>query len=310
MYSQDIILSLDSSPYLIVGDFGCFHGSTLTIEAGVEIAFDLKDRESRRRNITMEGNIVALGQPQRPIMFVPVSDESNRQPGDWGSVFLEGSGQVSIFKYCNFLCPSTAIRATGHRVTLENCSFDRADSSDGPEGYGIWACDVDSLVIAQCTFSNNRGGLMASRSVVLVDGSDFIRNTEFGIRLDTSAIRMSQCRLLQNASGSTGVGLMVLNGYGTVTSCEFSGSLYGIRLFWLSDELMVTESNLFDNLPGGYNVLVDTASTVCDMTHNFWGYSSDSLAAITATISDTSIIRFLPVSDTPYTIGTILPPFK
>ncbi len=310
MYSQDIVLSVDASPYLIVDDFGCFHGSTLTIEAGVEIVFDLKDRESRRRNMAMEGNIVALGEPEKPIMFVPVSDEGNRQPGDWGSVILEGSGQISTFKHCRFLYPKTAIRATGHRVTLENCLFDRADSSDVSEGYGVLASDVDSLVITQCTFSNNRGGLMATGSVVFVDGSDFVRNAEFGIRLDTSAIRMSRSRLLQNAGGADGIGLMVRHGYGTVTSCEFSGSHYGISLFQLTDELMVTESNIFDNFPGGYNVLVDPASAVCNMTHNYWGYSSDSLAAVAATISDTNVIKFLPVSDTPYAIGTILPPFK
>lgn len=301
-YSQDIVLSERYSPYLIVGDFGLFEGSTLTIEPGVTVAFDLDDRSTGpRRNIIMEGRIEALGTANLPIEFVPLFDEQDRIPGDWGSIQLLGAGQTSTFKYCRFLFPKTGIHTVSHRVIIENCEFVLADTTDTVAGFGLLSEHTDSVVIRNSVFLRNRAGLVATHSGLHIDSTDFVDNADFGMSLDNCTIHMRACYASSNGRESGG-GLRLKNVNGSVLSCELAGNRNNVQWQQTVGDFRMEMSNIVDPKPGGYNVWVAEASIPASMTVNFWGYPAHDTTSIVQTISDTQWVRIWPVADSSFVI--------
>jgi hypothetical protein len=300
-YASDITFFRSRSPYLVTADFGLFSGYTLTIEPGVIVAFDLESRETGvRRNIIMEGRVAAQGTLQLPIVFAPLYDSDNREPGDWGSIVLLGEGQSSTFEHCEFLFPKTAVQAVAHDVILRNCRFQFAGASDTSSGYGILAEDVDSLAIDSCVFENNRVGVRARRSTVWVLNSDFLENTRFGLWIDSSDVTFERNLVLRNTADMIGTGLLLDGTTGFFMLNELSGSLFGLEVRNEAAGLSIHMNNIMSNF--GYNLKTTALTGSLDVTDNFWGFGPDSLSFIVERISDTANVNLLPVRDAPVVV--------
>ena len=96
--SANTTWSLALSPYQVTADVSVTNGSTLTIEAGVVVAFDTGT------NLTISnGALSARGKAGQPIIFTstPEITAGTPAPGDWGQIrFLDGSNDtITIVEY-------------------------------------------------------------------------------------------------------------------------------------------------------------------------------------------------------------------
>jgi hypothetical protein len=77
--------------YLLVGNISVTPGNTLTIQPGTVIRGDKASKACLI--ITKGAKIIAQGTPTAPIVFT--SNESSRNPADWGGVVLLGNGIIN-----------------------------------------------------------------------------------------------------------------------------------------------------------------------------------------------------------------------
>jgi hypothetical protein len=130
------------SPYYVVKSILVVRNRTLTIEPGVSIVFTKKGL-----NLNVEGKLLAVGKPESLITFratIPAGGVAN--PGDWGSVFLTGTGHR--VNHVRFLHSTTPLQVTDGEVTVENTTLSNALS------HGITA-HRSSLTLRNCTIANN-----------------------------------------------------------------------------------------------------------------------------------------------------------
>lgn len=95
-------LTIENSPYLVIDTLRVPVGQTWTIQAGVEIRFDLITDNGLERALPLEvyGTIIAEGDTNAPIVFT--SGLLNPTRGDWDGIWLFNNGADSRFEYCKF----------------------------------------------------------------------------------------------------------------------------------------------------------------------------------------------------------------
>lgn len=137
------------SPYIVQADVEVI-SSTLTIQAGVTVAFDghyvLKTGSF--------GAIIATGVSGTEILFT--SNAGAPEPGDWTWVQVGGTNPSS-FSYCIFEYAQTGLRANWADPTITHCTFRSCGNT------GLF-CTGASPTIEYCDMYGNRDG-------VGVDGS-------------------------------------------------------------------------------------------------------------------------------------------
>jgi serine/threonine protein kinase len=70
------------------------HGATLTIQPGTTLR---GDRDTKGTLVVQPGGrLMAVGTPERPIVFTSVQPEGRRAPGDWGGVMLLGRAPINL----------------------------------------------------------------------------------------------------------------------------------------------------------------------------------------------------------------------
>jgi len=105
-----------NSPYVIQDQVTVLNDVTLTIQAGVTVAFEADSNLSS----AWGGHIVADGAPGNRILFT--SDAATPAPSDWHFVQPFGS-DASSFTYCTFEYAADGLRANGSSPTVDHCTF-------------------------------------------------------------------------------------------------------------------------------------------------------------------------------------------
>jgi hypothetical protein len=132
------------SPYYVMKSVLVVRNRTLTIEPGVSIVFTKKGL-----NFDVQGKLLAIGKPDSLITFrATVPAGGSASPGDWGSVFLTGTGHRIV--HTRFMHSTTPLQVNDGEVTVENTTLSNALS------HGI-AAYRSSLVLRNCTIANNGG---------------------------------------------------------------------------------------------------------------------------------------------------------
>ncbi|MBI2842100.1 MAG: right-handed parallel beta-helix repeat-containing protein [Armatimonadetes bacterium] len=133
-------------PYVVGGWLGVSPGATLTIDPGTVVKFD-KNVFGTNGAIGVQGSLIAQGTPESLISFTSLKDDAlggdtnndvgatTPVPGDWGFVYVNGSGASGVFDYCivryggyyyydspkaNLACKS------GGTITVRNCSVTKS----------------------------------------------------------------------------------------------------------------------------------------------------------------------------------------
>ncbi|MCK4507002.1 MAG: right-handed parallel beta-helix repeat-containing protein [Desulfuromonadales bacterium] len=111
--TQDQLLSLAQSPWVIGSSLTIQQGATLSIEAGVEIFI------APRADIQVYGRILATGNKDQPIRLGAYSEN---QADAWAGIFIR-SDEPSAFKYVDFAGSKYGARLVYSSASWDHCTF-------------------------------------------------------------------------------------------------------------------------------------------------------------------------------------------
>jgi hypothetical protein len=159
------------SPYIIQADIEITGNSTLSIEAGVTVAFD----GVYMLEASWGSAITAMGTPGDRVLFT--SNEGAPAPGDWKWVDVSGPNP-SVFAYCTFEFAENGLRADFAGPTVSHCTIRSCLSS------GLF-CGSGSPTVEYCDIYANRDGIGLSGSTVspnpVINYSNIYDNTHWNI---------------------------------------------------------------------------------------------------------------------------------
>jgi len=195
--SADTTWTVAGSPYVVTGNILIENGVTLTIEPGVEIAFNAHTKGyGFGYYIQVDGTLNAQGTPESMITFTSNADTPS--PGDWGGICISGSSTIinySIIEYgggndWGSGCQDAMINAGSGSPKIANSyiqysAFDAIRSTGSPEITGNIIrnnSDRDILDWGGSIISNN---VINNRIYLLGSSTTIINNTIYGgIRCD------------------------------------------------------------------------------------------------------------------------------
>jgi len=172
LFSEDISgnisgnLSLENSPYHLVGDIVIPSNSNLNIEAGVQIIAD------GYFQINVNGSITAIGEEENPIIF------SGLDGLYWGGIRLDtdGSDETNEFVYCIISNTNdindNGIHAINSKAIIDHCEFfdhQEAINLSGLSTPNPVEMSVTNSVIYDCTQS---GIFIVDQSNALIDNNE------------------------------------------------------------------------------------------------------------------------------------------
>jgi len=139
--------SVDNNPYQLVGDVTVPPGSTLTIEAGVNI------EAMGEYRINVEGTIVAEGTITSAIHFYS-ADES-----PWTGIRLDSTEEGNSFSYCTIEHAEYGINTLNTQAVITHCHFNNNET--GIHVYGIGNPNPPEVIIDENLIENcQKNGIM------------------------------------------------------------------------------------------------------------------------------------------------------
>jgi parallel beta-helix repeat protein len=171
---QSGVLRADGSPYLATDTLRIPAGADLTIQAGVELRFDI--------GIPFEifGRITAIGTEYAPITFT--SGSLNPDRGDWDGIWLENTDNGCEFRYCYFLFGSKYGRR--FRYTTNGSQIDSSLWE-----YGSLTLTGSSPRVSHCWFlAGGFHGIHCEKNAnPIIENSIFYENAGHGIFVNENA---------------------------------------------------------------------------------------------------------------------------
>jgi len=181
--TQDATWSNDL-PYIINRSINIFQDITLTLEPGVILKFD-----DRNRRITVDGSLKAIGTQDNKIIFTSFKDEP--QAGDWDQIYFSplssGSELVNVTvrygggRYIVMVpCPweATAIKVDQSSILLKDSVIEHNKHQ------GLWLIDSDSVLdnvhiayTSQCLDKYGGIGIKIENGNPILDNLTFEANT-------------------------------------------------------------------------------------------------------------------------------------
>jgi parallel beta-helix repeat protein len=257
--TEDMVLTLDKSPYRITKNLEVPIDIKLTIKAGVEIKVDLYTA------IVVKGNLHALGTKDKWIKIT-----STKPDEKWDGIQLKDDS----FDY------SSDELIEGHGVLVEYCQISLART-------GITTEKCNPL-IRKNKFKNNDDGIMCrDYSNPLIENNVFLNNT-----IAIECVNFSSPDVRHNTIvGLEGKGIRCEN----YSSPKITyNTIFGKGTTWWKGLTVVTSSqpvinfnNIYAN--GGYNLMMvklktEDKSPSVNAENNWWGISD--LESITKKIQD------------------------
>jgi parallel beta-helix repeat protein len=176
--AQDTKWIQAESPYIALGSVVVNEGVTLTVEPGVVVEFESKQR------LTIDGVLIARGTAENTINFISKQDQ---KPGAWGGILFENSGigakldgtgnylSGSILQYCIVECAETGVEIVSASPLIDHCVISKNANS------GVSISDGD-LVIRDSTIADNRTGVGSTGSLsAFLTGNTITGNKGSGV---------------------------------------------------------------------------------------------------------------------------------
>lgn len=239
--------TIENSPYIVMGLATIPENDSLLIDPGVEVFMksstnfdpdtgDFNYNHLHVGTIFIMGQIRALGTESDSILFTRNSGE-----GKWGSiVILSGSSSFNEIKYCSF--------NYSHRLT---------DWEGGVNDYPGTVCNLNKLIVENCTFSNNLFGIYAWLSETKIVNSRFNDNYHCinGYQAD---LFISNCDIANSTQG-----IVCHSSSGYVTNSNIHDCIeHGINLYETSN--FIVRGNTFKNtLWDGIHCSNNPSDTIC-----------------------------------------------
>jgi len=160
--------SKNNSPYVINAHTQIKPGAELIIEAGTKIIF------KPEAQLTIQGNMQALGTENSPIVFTSEPDNTCM-----GIQLFDGAEHTSIFKHCHFINniaqdENSVVHIQNYdNVTFDNCQFLNNTSRNGGAVY----VTESQAAFNNCRFDNNTASF--GGALYLLEADVTISNTYF-----------------------------------------------------------------------------------------------------------------------------------
>ena len=243
-----------AGPYRVIDTVTVPTGNTLTIEAGIDVYFDVDVQ------FIVQGALRVHGTETDSVRFLPC------EATEWGGIRISG-GDSSSFEYTRIsggnadgempIGGGIFVEGSGTRLTMTNCVFKANRSTRG--GGGIHAAYDCCVMLEDCRFIGNivtggGGGLFAISSSVVAVG----------------------CSFSDNVSLSGGGMCLGAHSSATLTECIFNGNsaVYGGGICVRCDSTVtLTDCTISDN-NGSYGGGVSNSSedtltmTGCQISRN------------------------------------------
>jgi hypothetical protein len=110
-------------PYLVTEPLTVRPDATLRVEAGTDIRFGVLG------GLKIEGGLEVVGEPDKPVRFVPLTDDPTRDW--WAGIELAGGDPPATrrLSHCLILGAEVGLRARGGAIRLDHCTLDRCGSA-------------------------------------------------------------------------------------------------------------------------------------------------------------------------------------
>jgi len=239
-----------NSPYVVTGNILVSEGVTLTIEAGVTVAFDSS------KSFQISGELIAQGTSSNNIIFS--SNQSNPAAGDWGNILF---GSTSI---------SAITDTDGNYISGSILNYCTVEYGGGINITGT--TNNISPMIYNCTIENNGGtGIYLSRSSSIISNSIIQFNSGDGIYIEDYSDTNVKENIIRN---NTGAGLQTGNYWVAIIEKNIIyGNLEGLNLSGLRSPTSIRSNKIIGN--NGYGITIFPVGGTLEILNNIIADNSD-----------------------------------
>ncbi len=178
--SNDYVLTIEKSPYLVTGALVVKPGVTLTMNAGTVVWF-------RSLGLIVKGELQILGTRDDPVRISSLGTSS------WKGIFLDRSRSKNTINYCTISDAEFGFRASNSTVSIQNSQF-----QDNVWGIVLEESQVE--ISGSLIRTSAKTGIAARKSQLLVKNSVITENSTGGFLLESSDARIEQNNVLNNGS--------------------------------------------------------------------------------------------------------------
>jgi len=176
--SNDYVLSIDKSPYLVTGALVVKPGVKLTMNAGTVIWF-------RSLGLIVKGQLEILGTRDDPVRLAGLGASS------WKGIFLDRSSGENKINYCTISNAEFGFRASRSKVSIQNCQFQ-------DNVWGIVMEESRGEISGSLIRTSAKLGIAARKAQLVVKNSVITENSSGGILLEDSKAQIEQNNILNN----------------------------------------------------------------------------------------------------------------
>ena len=194
--SNDCVLSIDKSPYLVTGALVVKPGVKLTMNAGTVIWF-------RSLGLIVKGQLEILGTRDDPVRL------SSLGASTWKGIFLDRSSDDNIINYCTISKAEFGFRASQSKVSIQNSQFQ-------DNVWGIVLEESRGEISDSLIRTSAKSGIAARKARLAIKDSVITENSSGGILLEGSKAQIEQNNILNNG----GWEIKVLDNTGRVQAAK------------------------------------------------------------------------------------------
>ena len=176
--SKDTTLDWARSPYLVKDAIVVLPGATLSIQPGTVVWF-------RSLGLVIKGNIQILGTKAEPVRLASLGSSN------WKGLIFDQSKTANRLSYCEIVNAEYGIRASGSKVTVQNCLFQ--DNT-----WGIVIDNGTAEVNGSLIRTSKKTAIAARQAQLVVKESIITENNSGGFLLDNSRVNIVQNNILNN----------------------------------------------------------------------------------------------------------------
>lgn len=202
--------------------------ATLRLEPGTSLHFQRVGRSVQNPRLVVQGRLVAAGTVQKQVVIS--SAFRDVQAADWGGVLLLSTEKKNSLDHCRIEGAETGIEARYSQFSGRGLEVVRSregvalyDSIATLQAATISRCDVgliatdSELDLRDTLCRENRIGISALRSSLLIAAVTLRGNGQEGLVADQCRFKMSGCSAVDNR-----IGLLLKGGEGQLHQCRFS----------------------------------------------------------------------------------------
>jgi hypothetical protein len=194
--SNDYVLSVEESPYLVKDALVVKPGATLTMKPGTVIWF-------RSLGLIVKGGLQILGTEDNPVRL------SSLGRSTWKGIFLDQSKSENRINFCAISDAEFGFRASKSKVSINNSQFQ-------DNVWGIVMEESNAEISASLIRTSQKSGIAARQARILVKDSVITENSSGGFLLESSRAQIIQNNIVNNG----GWEIKVLDPKGQVKAIE------------------------------------------------------------------------------------------